>query len=46
MKAPPFNVANTITISRVVLAVVVLLFLVGGAGAPVPDDRTLWTVFF
>lgn len=47
MKAPPFNVANTITISRVVLAVVVLLFLFSGASAgPVPDDRTLWTVFF
>ncbi len=47
MKAPPFNVANTITISRVVLAVVVLLFLFGAASAgPVPDDRTLWAAFF
>lgn len=47
MKAPPFNVANTITISRVVLAVVVLLVLFGAASAgPVPDDRTLWAVFF
>ena len=40
MKAPPFNVANVITISRVVLAIFVLILLPGA------DDQTLWMVFF
>ena len=39
MKAPPFNVANVITVSRVVLAVFVLLLLPGAS------DQVLWTVF-
>lgn len=39
MKAPPFNVANVITVSRVVLAIVTLLILPGA------NDSVYWIAF-